>query len=288
MGAVGMTSSRDNVFTTAHEPNCAKGNCTSPDYRLENVAALLAGGPYGPSDGIDFLNAAEIAKSCRTDGVLLRADEPLATLGAAFTLNFASPEGRGILLWGTYSQIGALRWSYLLSVGTPSDIALPLAELDTTPGIAFILYDVWANIGTSTALSLKLIPAGGQFVVPQSPPAPIPGHSDGGTYQVLAPVLTNGWCLLGEANKTVAASHKRFALVEQTANGLVARLRAASGEEVVLWILPPHATEATALARDPVMGICHGPTCSGEDCDTVMEVECAGTSCKCSLVDTGK
>ena len=148
VGAIGMSSSRDNVFTSTHEPNCAKGNCTSPDYRLENVAALLAGGPYGPSDGIDFLNATEIARACRTDGVLLRADEPLATLGAALTLNFDSPEGRcvcvcvcvcvllpvmstykidqflrgrGLLLWSTYSQIGALRWSYLLSVSTPGD-----------------------------------------------------------------------------------------------------------------------------------------------------------------------
>lgn len=291
MGAVGMTSSRDNVFTTAHEPNCAKGNCTSPDYRLENVAALLAGGPFGPSDGIDFLNVAEIAKSCRTDGVLLRADEPLATLGAALTLNFASPEGRGLLLWGTYSQIGALRWSYLLSVGTPSDNILQLTDLDTTPGLAFILHDIWANIGTSTvpsALSLQPIPAGGQFVVPQSPPAPIPGHSDGGTYQVLAPVLKNGWCLLGEANKTVVASRKRFASVEQTSKGLLARLRAASGEEVVLWVLPPHATEMTALTRDPMVGVCHGPTCSGEDCDTEMVMECAGTSCKCSLPHTAE
>ena len=73
-----MTSSRDNVFTSAREPNCAKGNCTSPDYRLENVAALLAGGPYGPSDGIDFLDAAEIAKACRTGASSLSLSLSLA------------------------------------------------------------------------------------------------------------------------------------------------------------------------------------------------------------------
>jgi hypothetical protein len=83
MGAVGMWPSRDNVFTAAYEPNCPKGSCTSPDYMLESVAALLAGGPYGPSDGIDDLNRRHIMRSCRSDGVLLRADQPLATLDAA-------------------------------------------------------------------------------------------------------------------------------------------------------------------------------------------------------------
>eukprot|EP01043_Picozoa_sp_COSAG02_P019733 COSAG02_NODE_960_length_15642_cov_34.870424_3_plen_194_part_00 len=166
-----------------------------------------------------------------------------------------------------------------------------LAEIDTTPGLAYVVNDVWSpdsadfgTLPTPSARSLKLIPAGGSFVVPQSPPAPIPGHSDGGLYQVLAPVLANGWCLLGEAHKTVAASRKRFASIEQTTTGLRARLRAASGEEVVLWVLPPHATKGSALVRDPVVSTCHGPTCTAVDCDTEMMVECVGTVCKCSVV----
>jgi hypothetical protein len=243
MGAVGMWPSRDNVFTTANEPNCPKGtqrpvvtNCTYPDYRLESVAALLAGGPYGPSDGIDDLNRGQIVRACRSDGVLLRADQPLATLDAALcvhhcpchltcppattwlisppihihihisltlappclsierrTLAFDSPRGRGLLLWGTYSQIGALRWSYLLSVSTPTDNTLHLRDLDTTPALAYILRDVWADAnGAGANGALRRIPQGGSFRVPQSPPAPIPGHSDGGTYQILAPVLPSG------------------------------------------------------------------------------------------------
>jgi hypothetical protein len=53
MGALGLWTSRDNVFTSPHEPNCAKGNCTSPDYRLQNVAAILGGGPCECTDTID-------------------------------------------------------------------------------------------------------------------------------------------------------------------------------------------------------------------------------------------
>ena len=94
MGAVGMWPSRDNVFTSASEPNCPKGpqrplitNCTFPDYKLQSVAAVLAGGPYGPSDGIDDLQREHILRACRTDGVLLRADAPLATLDAALCVH---------------------------------------------------------------------------------------------------------------------------------------------------------------------------------------------------------
>ena len=53
MGALGLWTSRDNVFTSPHEPNCAKGNCTSPDYRLQNVAAILGGGPCECTNTID-------------------------------------------------------------------------------------------------------------------------------------------------------------------------------------------------------------------------------------------
>ena len=49
-GAMGIWNSRDNVFTSAAEPNCAKGACVSPDFRLQNVAALLAGGPGASND----------------------------------------------------------------------------------------------------------------------------------------------------------------------------------------------------------------------------------------------
>ena len=55
-GAMGIWNSRDNVFTSAAEPNCAKGACVSPDFRLQNVAALLAGGPC-KSDGASRISA---------------------------------------------------------------------------------------------------------------------------------------------------------------------------------------------------------------------------------------
>jgi hypothetical protein len=79
-------------------------------------------------------------------------------------------------------------------VSTPTDNTLQLIkDLDATPTLAYVVFDVWASNGTTpTKSALRRIPVGGSFTVPQSPPAPIPGHSDGGTYQILAPILPSG------------------------------------------------------------------------------------------------
>ena len=66
-GAMGIWNSRDNVFTSAAEPNCAKGACVSPDFRLQNVAVLLAGGPC-KSDGASRISVRLSAASLTLEG----------------------------------------------------------------------------------------------------------------------------------------------------------------------------------------------------------------------------
>jgi len=95
--AFGMWSSRDNVFSSPFEPNCPKGNCTSPDFRLQNVAAVLAGGPYGPSDGIGRLNKQLIMRSCRSDGVLLKVSRDTCRgTATCHSLSTAAPQTLGL------------------------------------------------------------------------------------------------------------------------------------------------------------------------------------------------
>ena len=215
MWAMGLWSSRDNVYTTAVEPGCVgdgnQSNCTSPDFRLQNVAAVLSGGPYGPSDGIGYLNAELIGRSCRSDGVLLKSDAPLAVTDFAFAAAFDTPH-ESIHVWATHSQISgaklspigvsdannfndnananadtSLRWIYLLSINTPFNLEMSLAELEVTPGLDYIVLDFWATNGSApSASSVKRIAAkDGKFIVPMSPPqAPTKGGSDAGTYQV--------------------------------------------------------------------------------------------------------
>ena len=150
------------------------------------------------------------------------------------------------------------------------------------------MLDVWGgddseSTGVPTAGSLQLIPAGGAFTVPQSPPPVNPGHSDSGTYQVLAPVMGNGWCLLGEARKTVAASRRRFSAVTSTAGGgFSAALRAATAEPVAVWVLPPSNATGAGLSGVVEVG-CPAGSCAGLDCDVQLLLECTtakGCICK--------
>ena len=224
---------------------------------------------------MDFLNAEEILRSCRSDGVLLRADRPLATLDAALRLGFDAPSGRGELLWGTFSQIGPLRWSYLLSVSTTQPLTVQLDEMGAAAGEKFLLWDVWRD---PNATSLQEVAAGAGFVVPQSP-ATTEKTVDTGSYQVLAPILASGWSFL-EARKTVPASRRRFGDVTSTSDGFSVSVRGAARETVQVLALYK-GVEATG-GWGVVEVSCRGGECSGLDCDVEMRLTCAAAGCTCS------
>tara|TARA_B110000208_G_scaffold160177_1_gene195204 strand:- start:960 stop:2027 length:1068 start_codon:yes stop_codon:yes gene_type:complete len=322
LGAMGLWNSRDNVFTSPKEQGCADRQkpCTSPDYRLENVAAVLGGGPYGPSDGLHFLNARLIHRSCRSDGVLLKTDRPLAMTDAALLVNFdatfrssssSSSSGGGGggdeaawvgHVWATATNVGSLRWSYVLSIDTTSDLLMTLASLEATPGCDYLLWEFWATNGTGAPRHATPISAkGGDFVVPKSPPASaLLPPSSAGRYQILVPVLANGWSFLGEIEKIVPVSAHRFRSITEVAAGLRATVHAASGERVAVWVLTPSATKAAfhsgaagaseggaaAVPIAPMEVVCAAPTCKGEDCETKMSLFCDFTvleTCTCGV-----
>lgn len=328
LGAMGLWSSRDNVFTSAIEPGCVgssnKSNCTSPDFRLQNVAAVLSGGPYGPSDGIGYFNVELIARSCRSDGVLLKSDAPLAVTDFAYATTFDNPHD-SLHVWASYSNVdyvaqqkavgagngsvgtnasSVLRWIYLLSVNILASIEVSLAELDATPGTDYMVLDFWGNNGsTPTATSLQRVSAkdrGGMAYIPMSPPqAPVKGGSDAGTYQIVAPIMNSGWCLLGEAQKIVPASRRRFLSVAEgsaaapssTSWALEMVVLLANDEAIELWLLPPASTQAEVDTPSApfklVQATCPPQKCVGVDCDVQVKISCGkggGVDCICTAV----
>lgn len=288
MGSVGLWSSRDNVWTSPQEFGCVGSNvnCSSPDYVLQNVAAILGGGPYGPSDGIDYLNPTVIMSSCRSDGVLLRADWPLLTLDAAFRTAFdthGSPH-----VWGTHTTVSGLRWGMVLGVSTTMDIPVPFSDLGLTPNLDYVVVDMWSTKNGTAAPTVKGVSRKvGNFVVPTSPPPT--DNSDVGSYQLLAPITTTGWCVLGDVSKVVPTSRRRFSDMigsgTLAAGELTATLRGASGEAFTVWYLTPSATTSllagmTGLTPTPVQ--CQASYCSGVDCDSEVVLRCQLGACHCS------
>ncbi len=293
MGAFGIWASRDNVFTTAYEPFCPKGNCTSPDYRLQNVAAVLGGGPYGPSDGLGFFNIRLIMRSCRKDGVLLKADRPLATTTESMLVNFENdPSGFQGYVWSTHSQIGSMRWTMILSIDTTQEIQLSTHGLDMPLNTMYVLWDFWSSDGEGPPRTAKIV-SNNTFTIPQSPPpSPILPRSSSGFYHILSPVLSSGWCILGEGKKIVPVSSHRFVSIidskhAKQGSALTIVLRLASQENVSVWILPPqsdflHGFQSGVQEIKPLIISCNGALCKGRDCSTNVKILCANRSCICT------
>jgi hypothetical protein len=53
---------------------------------VQTLLAVLAGGPYGPSDGAGSANRSLVMQSCRADGVLLKVGVHLVTLSLSHSL----------------------------------------------------------------------------------------------------------------------------------------------------------------------------------------------------------
>lgn len=120
-----------------------------------------------------------IARSCRPDGVLLRADRTFATSDAALLDPAAFASWRHQYVWQTFSAPAASQgavWVYVLALIIETAMPAPLGRLGATPGLAYL---AWAPLPTADAggapPATTLIPAGGALSVPVSPPRPPPG-----------------------------------------------------------------------------------------------------------------
>ena len=128
--ATGIYASRDHVWTSdAHINQTGRGNhdfCYEPNVQLDNVVAVLSGGPYGIADGLEFVNGTRVHTACRSDGVLIRPRWPLASMD--FT--FADEDAKGTLIWAARDDVsGSFRWSCIVGVDLSKDVAITPEKL---------------------------------------------------------------------------------------------------------------------------------------------------------------
>eukprot|EP01051_Picozoa_sp_SAG22_P000330 SAG22_NODE_7_length_40155_cov_25.241356_43_plen_383_part_00 len=179
---------------------CTKGSGTrEPMVQTQTLLAFLAGGPYGPSDGAGSGNRSLIMRSCREDGVLLRADKPATLLDRAFTTGLpfrrchdcercdcgpACPAGSKHPgsgspfdltchlqnVWATHSDVpGAGRYGYVLGLDLTKPFSMTAADLLPAGGKArggeevpsYAVWESWHGVNTSAMLR-----PGESFTVP--------------------------------------------------------------------------------------------------------------------------
>jgi hypothetical protein len=268
--AVGLWPSRDNVWTNSSVN--VPGLASETDPAGQTAMAVLAGGPYGVADIAGALNKSLLMQSCRDDGVLLRPDKPATAVDHSWVLSFDDLKPR--FIWGTFSQVGSARWSYVLSLNLDQPVSVPMATLDeSSAGNGWVAYESWH--GVANGQYIKIPATVGTLTLPATPQVDTMtlGHS----LWVIAPVLPGGWVFVGEEHKLVAASRRRLKswVVLAPSNDLQLTIIAAPTEVLNLVVLPPgqfqHAARFSCVAGDATQGKAD----AFGDIDLTLVVTCA-------------
>ena len=199
--------------------------------------ATLSTGPVMLGDMIKAEDPALILRSCRTDGALLQPDRPATPIDANVLARVSpgAPGPRGVVL-STFTDVSRHRWIYILAVGTatyqlrPEEAPLPPSSRG------------YVAVETKAAHAARSFD-GGNALPLQS--------RDELDFQLwtVAPRLSNGWALLGEAGtKWVGVSRRRFASIEAAPDGgLVVQCHGVTGERIELLAVPPDVSQALAV-----------------------------------------
>jgi len=217
--ATGIYASRDNVWTSdAHinQTGCGNHNfCSEFNAHVDNVVAVLSGGPYGIADGPEFVNRTIVHMACRSDGVLLRPRWPIASLDFTFT----DEDAKGSLIWAAHDEFGgSFRWSYIVGVDLSKDVAITPERLlqgmlpSSPPGM-MVAWEV--NIGEPVQ-KIVAFSDSSPFMLPESKPLNLPYEVDSPphTHYATAPVLPNGMAILGEVYKWATMSFGRVTALQ--------------------------------------------------------------------------
>eukprot|EP00039_Didymoeca_costata_P008485 m.112767 g.112767 ORF g.112767 m.112767 type:complete len:859 (-) comp14102_c0_seq2:80-2656(-) len=273
--AMGIFASRDNVFTMPYQPGCANGynDCKEPNVLLQNTVAMLGGGPYGPSDKVNMTDTTLAMRSCRSDGVLLRPSKGVTMLDVAFKAGFDSVPMQGTTvgpsIWGAYSQINHYRFSQILSISLNESVDVEFTDLDPY-SVSDDMFAVYAwNATTITKNDINVL--GMKLTIPASPNpnANVLGYH----HHRIHKVVPNGFTLLGEIEKFVAVSYRRFTNLVSNEQGLNVTVLAASNESVEVTLLTPQG--------ELMQQTCSAGSCVGEDCDVPMLLSCSNNHCEC-------
>jgi hypothetical protein len=227
--ALGLASFKDNFHTTVVEKGCHNVQ-NEPAPALETYSAALSGGPVGPSDHILMANKTLILATCMSDGRLLKPTRPVMSLDSTFLYRAFESSGPNGQLWAAYTEVGPFTWYYILSGKMYSPYTMKSSELPPSmnvkprtsfpPSLAFTY--------TLDGTVQKAMKFTGILNIAQCSVTDF-------QYWSLAPILSDGWVLLGELNKVLPVSETRFTELITTDGAIhVVYLTGVPGERVTI------------------------------------------------------
>jgi hypothetical protein len=237
--ALGLHPFKD-VFLTFRDGSGPRDG--DPHAEAEALIAALSAGPVGLGDRVGRTDRTLVLRTCRSDGVLLKPDVPIAALDRCFRAHAVMEHAP--LVGATHSTHALGAWIYLASfhasrVTEPLAFRVDLADLGADRPVAAMLAYDWRSgrmerVAAEGGFDLRLGPLDWD-------------------YRVLCPIARAGGAeiaVVGDASRYATAGDKRIADVRSSEDGLTVDVLGASEERVCItgW-----------SSRAPVRAVAHDP-----------------------------
>jgi hypothetical protein len=185
----------------------------------EALISNLSGGPVGPGDAIGAADRELLMRICRDDGMLLKPDRPALPIDLMF-LDHQKP---WIVTTQSANGIGETMY---------------LAAFNLWPKRTFDFEVSFSDLGLSGEHLIynwrerEFVTGSDKVVFGRMP-------KNDAFYNVLCPVQENGMALIGETEKFVTLSAKRFPSITLDGNALSLEVEGVPGEEVLISLYCP-------------------------------------------------
>jgi hypothetical protein len=193
------------------------------------LLATLSAGPVGVGDKIGAINAGNLRRAARRDGVIVKPDVPVAPIDASFwndSNNLQAP-----MVAATYTDFGDLRAWYLFEYAQGADTHANFRLADAGVTTPVYLYDYFRETG-------GVVQPGDSLDI----------DATGFSYQIAAPVGPSGIAVLGDAWHFVSLGRKRFAALSDDGVVHITMAFAAGEKPRTLHGYSPAPVIATATA----------------------------------------
>jgi hypothetical protein len=191
------------------------------------LLATLSSGPVGIGDALGAEDKANLLKSVRSDGVIVKPDVPIVPLDQSYLA--AVRDGGAPLIAGTFTDHGGIKTEYLFAFNKTNaasgGIRFSPGELGYTNSV--LVYDYFSGTG-------RRLGSGETFSATLGPGA--------AAFYIVAPIAENGIAFLGDRDQFVSTGKERIASIRERDGALEVKvIFAAGGESVTLHGYAPAA-----------------------------------------------
>ncbi|MCZ7617994.1 MAG: hypothetical protein M5U32_06650 [Myxococcota bacterium] len=194
-----------------------------PHAEVEALLAALSAGPVGIGDRVGRSDRALILRTCRSDGVIVRPDVPVAALDRCWRGHAALEPNPLVGEAHTVHEAG--RWTYLVAMNAyrgeqTLSFALPLTDLGPLAPVQPVLAFDWRRrcaqrVEPEHAFELSLAPLDWDYLV-------------------LCPILSTELAVIGDVDRYATAGDRRLGRVMETPDGVSCDVLGAPEEQVHL------------------------------------------------------